>query len=73
MGRYVRIATLNTGYHTNGDTRGGYGHASSIPFGQTLETNLSIFEQKILEAGKQFAADFVCFSEVALSLSLIHI
>jgi predicted amidohydrolase len=70
MARYVTIATLNMGYHVNGDTRGGYTHPSNLPFGETLENNLALFEQKILEAKERFAAEFVCFSEVGLSLGL---
>ncbi|MBM4048874.1 MAG: carbon-nitrogen hydrolase family protein, partial [Planctomycetes bacterium] len=68
MPRRVTIATLQMGYGTN--VLKGHSHPSNIPFGATLENNLAILEAKIEEAGRALAADFVCFSEIALSLGL---
>jgi predicted amidohydrolase len=70
MARHTKIATLTMGYHTNADSQCRYRPSWGIPFGATVENNLSLLEAKILEAGRDLAADLVCFSEVALSLGL---
>jgi len=70
MARNVTIATLNMGYYNNGGLPGGYHHESSIKFGPTLEDNLRLFADKIREAGIGRHADFVCFSEHALTLGV---
>ncbi len=65
--RRVTIATFNMGFHGKGDLAKTYSHASSIEFGPTIERNLEIFDGLIAQAGRDFGADFVCFSEHALS------
>jgi len=70
MARLVTVATLNMGLHNNGPVPGGYHHPSSIKFGPALDDNLCIFEAKIIEAGRDMGADFVCFSEHALTFGV---
>ena len=67
MARHVTIATLNMGLRAAGEFAGCYDHPSSIEFGPTLSDNLDRFESLIGEAGEQLGADFVCFSENALT------
>jgi predicted amidohydrolase len=66
MSRLVTIATFNMGFYNQGQLAKSYHHPSSVKFGPTLTDNLDLFEKLILEAGKRFNADFVCFSEQAL-------
>lgn len=70
MARRVTIATFNMGFYSQGEMSDRYCHPSSIRFGPTISDNLQIFESLIGEAGNDLGADFVCFSELALSYSV---
>ncbi len=67
MARHVTIATFNSGFGNIGEFAGHYQHPSSLVFGPTLEDNLRRYELLIREAGDRLGADFVCFSEDALT------
>jgi predicted amidohydrolase len=67
MARHVTIATFNAGYGNAGEFAGRYAHPSSLTFGPTLAANLERYEALIDEAGARHGADFVCFSEHALT------
>lgn len=70
MARKVTIAALTVGYDLNSTELGEYRHPGGIQLGPTFEDNLKLHEQKILEAGRDLRADFVCFTEGALSTGL---